>query len=116
MFVFYALRIEKKGGNKSSFGVAIGALTAASVMCFGEFTYHKPGVKITDKLHGVSVNSNLNPARTFGPQFFNFQIEGFLYSLFGPVLGAATCSLVYKWFLHKKEIEEDDEESLIEIE
>ena len=43
MFVFYALRIEKKGGSNQSFGVAIGAITAATVMCFGEFTYHPPG-------------------------------------------------------------------------
>jgi len=116
MFIFYALRIEKKGGNKSSFGVAIGAMTAASVMCFGEFTHHGPGHKITDKLHGVSVNSNLNPARVFGPMFFNFKIIVFLYSMFGPVLGAASASVVYKWFLHKKETNEDDDESLMEIE
>ena len=116
MFIFYALRIEKKGGNKSSFGVAIGALTAASVMCFGEFTYHKPGTKITDKLHGVSVNSNLNPARVFGPLFFNFKISSFLYAMLGPVIGAATAALVYKWFLHRKEVEEDDDENMIMIE
>lgn len=116
MFIFYALRIERKGGNKSSFGVAIGALTAASVMCFGEFTYHKPGTKVTDKLHGVTVSSNLNPARVFGPMFFNFKIGSFLYSVFGPILGAATASLVYKWFLHKQDIEEDDDENMIEIE
>jgi glycerol uptake facilitator protein len=117
MFIFYALRIEKKGGNKSSFGVAIGALTAASVMCFGEFTHHSGGKTTkTDKLHGVSVNSNLNPARVFGPMFFEFKLGGFLNSVFGPILGAATAALVYKWFLHRKEIEEDDDEMMIEIE
>lgn len=119
MFVFYALRIEKRAGNNSSFGVAIGALTAASVMCFGEFTYHKPGTKVTDKLHGVSVQSNMNPARVFGPMLlnlFSFKFKHLLYAFIGPVIGAATLSLIYKWFLHKKESEEEDEENMMEME
>ncbi len=117
MFIFYALRIEKKGGNNSSFGVAIGAITAASVMCFGEFTYHKPGTKVVDKLHGVSCQSNMNPARVFGPLFFRFRFVSMMYSIFGPILGAATMSLIYKWFLHKKEIDDEDgEDNIMEIE
>ena len=116
MFIFYALRIEKKGGSNSSFGIAIGAITAASVMCFGEFTYHKPGTKVVDRLHGVSCQSNMNPARVFGPLFFNFKITGLLYSLFGPILGAATMSLIYKWFLHKKDQDEEEgDENNLEI-
>lgn len=118
MFVFYALRIEKKGGSNQSFAVAIGAITAATVMCFGEFTYHPPGMpkQNQDKLHGVTCNSNLNPARVFGPALFNFskiRLTSFMYGFFGPILGAVVASLVYKWFLHKKEVEEDEEDEVI---
>ena len=115
MFVFYALRIEKKGGSNQSFAVAIGAITAASVMCFGEFTYYPPGMPKLgqEKLHGVTCNSNLNPARVFGPSFFNFRLSSMMYGIFGPILGATVASLVYKWFLHKKEIEDEDEENMV---
>lgn len=120
MFIFYALRIEKKGGSNSSFGVAIGAITAASVMCFGEFTYHKPGTKVTDKLHGVSCQSNMNPARVFGPLIFNllnFKLSTILYAIAGPLLGASTMSMIYKWFLHKKDTEDEEgDDTIMDIE
>lgn len=106
MFIFYAVMIEKKSG-KHTFGISVGAVIATTVMALGVYEKDKNGF-----IAGNISAGALNPARSFGPTLFKGQFKQWWVLLIAPLVGSSLAALIYKFFLHKKEIEDIDDEDL----
>lgn len=66
----------------------------------------------TKRLAGNISAGALNPSRSFGPTIMKFKIKQWWILILAPLLGSALAALIYKFFLHKKEVEEVDDEEL----
>ena len=109
MYVFYAVLIEKKSENHI-FGAAVGGIIGGTVMAFGPYDRNIN----TNKWGGNISGGALNPARAFGPLLFKLKFGQIWIFFAAPFVGAILAALVYKYFLHKKEVVDyDDEEIMI---
>lgn len=111
MFIYYAVMIEKRGG-KHIFGMAVGAVIGAAVMALGTYEVDPK----TKRLVGNISAGALNPSRSFGPTIMKFKIKQWWILIIAPLVGSTLAALIYKFFLHKKEDKDaDDEELTIEM-